>query len=116
MWIVRAYCMRDVCYAGMSVCRYCMLCRYLCAGMVCYAGRAGGTECGCRVCATYYAMQSLQRGENGRQSVENRGIVDILYDGFRKCFVNCKFTFYITLSSYYKKVKIILLRLIGVQF
>ena len=27
-----------------------------------------------------------------------RGIVVILYDGFRKCFVNCKFTFYITLS------------------
>lgn len=44
--------------------------------------------------------------ENGRLSLQNRGIVDILYDGFRKCFVNCKFTFYITLSSYYKKVKI----------
>ncbi len=34
------------------------------------------------------------------------GSEDILYDGFRKCFVNCKFTFYITLSSYLKKVKI----------
>ena len=35
------------------------------------------------------------------------GSGDILYDGFRKCFVNCKFTFYITLSSYLKKVKIL---------
>lgn len=43
--------------------------------------------------------------KNGRRSLQNRGIVVILYDGFRKCFVNCKFTFYITLSSYLKKVK-----------
>ena len=34
------------------------------------------------------------------------GSEDILYDGFRKCFVNCKFTFYNIFTSYYKKVKI----------
>lgn len=34
------------------------------------------------------------------------GIVDILYEGFRNAFVNCKFTFYNILSSYYKKLKI----------
>lgn len=45
-------------------------------------------------------------GKNVAKRAENRGIVDILYDGFRKCFVNCKFTFYITLSSYLKKLKI----------
>ena len=44
--------------------------------------------------------------KNWAKSLQNRGIVNILYDGFRKCFVNCKFTFYITLSSYLKKVKI----------
>ena len=44
--------------------------------------------------------------KNGAEMAENRGSEYILYDGFRKCFVNCKFTFYITLSSYYKKLKI----------
>ena len=44
--------------------------------------------------------------KNGAKRAENRGIVDILYEGFRKSFENCKFTFYITLSSYLKKVKI----------
>lgn len=115
------YCMRDVCYAG----RYAQC--YAQAGMVCYAGicalcnvryagRAGGTECVCKVCAMQIctnrqvcAMQQAKPAKRMRNSIkraENRGIVDILYEGFRKCFVNCKFTFYITLSSYYKKVKI----------
>ena len=54
----------------------------------------------------YAAGEACKTGKNGAKKAENRGIVDILYDGFRKCFVNCKFTFYITLSSYLKKVKI----------
>ena len=54
----------------------------------------------------YAAGEACKTGKNGAKRAENRGIVDILYDGFRKCFVNCKFTFYITLSSYLKKVKI----------
>lgn len=94
-----------VCYAG--ICAQCN---------VCYAGRAGGTECGCR-CMCYANMRYVIRnadstkikancGKNVAKRAENRGIVDILYDGFRKCFVNCKFTFYITLSSYLKKLKI----------
>lgn len=104
------------CYADMSACKYDMLCRYLCAGTMRYAGRAGGTECGCKVCAMQIctngqlcAMQQAKpakMGKNGAKRAENRGSGDILYDGFRKCFVNCKFTFYITLSSYLKKVKI----------
>ena len=44
--------------------------------------------------------------KNGLIKPVFRGVSVILYDGFRKCFVNCKFTFYITLSSYLKKVKI----------
>ena len=89
------------------------------AGMVCYAdiwvqvsvryaGRAGGTEgkLVAMVARGKYWQKSRQRDENGAKRAENRGVVDILYEGFRKCFVNCKFTFYITLSSYYKKVKI----------
>ena len=44
--------------------------------------------------------------KNGLEKPVFGGSEDILYDGFRKCFVNCKFTFYITLSSYYKKLKI----------
>ena len=77
--------------------------RYLWAMQDGQAGRSAGTW----YALCDYAMQRLQNGgKNGRQSLQNRGIVDILYEGFRKCFVNCKFTFYITLSSYYKKVKI----------
>lgn len=52
------------------------------------------------------AGEACKLGKNGAERAENRGIEDILYDGFRKCFVNCKFTFYNILSSYYKKVKI----------
>lgn len=37
-------------------------------------------------------------GQKWAKRAENRGIAVILYDGFRKCFVNCKFTFYNTLS------------------
>ena len=54
----------------------------------------------------YAAGDACKMVKNGAKRAKNRGIVDILYDGFRKCFVNCKFTFYITLSSYLKKVKI----------
>ena len=70
------------------------------AGMMRYANmreRAG-------MC--YAAGEACKMGKNGLIKPIFRGIVDILYDGFRKCFVNCKFTFYITLSSYLKKVKI----------
>lgn len=71
-------------------------------------GQAGGTE---DKLVAMVAMGNTGRNQgkgmkNGAKRAENRGIVDILYEGFRKCFVNCKFTFYITLSSYYKKVKI----------
>lgn len=45
-------------------------------------------------------------GKNGLEKPVFGGVSVILYDGFRKSFVNCKFTFYITLSSYYKKPKI----------
>ena len=54
----------------------------------------------------YAAGEACKMGKNAMKCLQNRGMLDILYDGFRKCFVNCKFTFYITLSSYYKKVKI----------
>lgn len=42
--------------------------------------------------------KQVNLGKNGLIKPIFRGIEDILYDGFRKCFVNCKFTFYITLS------------------
>ena len=54
----------------------------------------------------YAAGEACKMAKNVLIKPIFRGIVDILYDGFRKCFVNCKFTFYITLSSYLKKVKI----------
>jgi hypothetical protein len=81
---------------------------------VCYVGRAGGTEEDFLVRTTQYGQeQAIMHyakgyGNIGRRSLNLmknwlikpifRGIVVILYDGFRKCFVNCKFTFYITLS------------------
>ena len=95
-----------------DACRYCALCRYLCAGTMRYAGRAGGTECRCNVGAMQICAGANMGVvctilmKNGRRSLQNRGVSVILYDWFRKCFVNCKFTFYITLSSYLKKVKI----------
>ena len=95
-----------------NVCRYDALCNVHCAGMMRYAGRAGGTECRCKVCAMQICAGANMGVvctilmKNGRRSLQNRGVSVILYDGFRKCFVNCKFTFYITLSSYLKKVKI----------
>ena len=75
------------------------------------AGRSAGARYALRkyvLCSTVYeiVLKACKRGKNVAKRAENRGIVDILYDGFRKCFVNCKFTFYITLSSYLKKVKI----------
>lgn len=120
---MRAYCMRDVCYAGMQVCVYVWVQVWYALCNVRYAGRAGGTECWYVVCATQLHTgnrgKSGSNGSNGKYGQKTGkmmknglikpifgGIVDILYDGFRKCFVNCKFTFYITLSSYYKKVKI----------
>lgn len=41
-----AYCMCDVCYAGRYVCRYGMLCRYVCATqcMLCGTGRRDGVR------------------------------------------------------------------------
>ena len=104
----------QVCMLCVVVCAggYGMLCNVRCAGMVRYAGRAGGTEDDCKVCAMQICAGANMGVvctilmKNGRRSLQFRGIVDILYDGFRKCFVNCKFTFYITLSSYLKKVKI----------
>jgi hypothetical protein len=36
--------------------------------------------------------------KNSPEGAENRGIVVILYNGFRNVFVNCKFTFYNILS------------------
>lgn len=127
MWIACVYCMRDVCYAGMYAqagrCyadmyahRYGMLCRYLCAMqcMLCGTGRRDGVRMqgmryanmSGRASMRYAAGEACKRVEIAPKRAENRGIVDILYDGFRKCFVNCKFTFYITLSSYLKKLKI----------
>ena len=103
------------CYAEVRGMLYDVLCNVRCAGTMRYAGRAGGTECGCNGALCNYAgwaryvlcsRRSLQMMKNWAKSLQNRGIVNILYDGFRKCFVNCKFTFYITLSSYLKKVKI----------
>ena len=103
---VRA-CMRDVYAMRGCMCRQvgamqCGLCRYGTLRKYVRTGR--------------YALCSrrgLQMGVLCTILVKNwlikpifLGIVDILYDGFRKCFVNCKFTFYITLSSYLKKVKI----------
>lgn len=121
--MVRADCMRDVCYAG----RY-WYADISCAGIVCAmqcmlcgTGRRDGVQMqGMRyglhtgnignlvamVAGQILASEACKTMKNGRRSLQNRGIVDILYDGFRKCFVNCKFTFYITLSSYLKKVKI----------
>ena len=79
-----------------DVCRYGMLCNVRCAGMMRYA----------MLCLQILAEIKGKMMKNGRRSLQNRGVSVILYDGFRKCFVNCKFTFYITLSSYLKKVKI----------
>ena len=79
----------------------------LCAGMVRYANmheRAGMCYAAGEACKMGVLCTILVK--NGLIKPIFRGIVDILYDGFRKCFVNCKFTFYITLSSYLKKVKI----------
>ena len=76
------------------------------------AGRsADAGVCATQICANgqgmCYAMaKPAKRAKMGLKRAENRGVSVILYDGFRKCFVNCKFTFYITLSSYLKKVKI----------
>lgn len=106
----RADSMRDV-YAmrgcmcvqvgAMQKCDVCYMCATQC--MLCGTGRRDGVRMqGMR----YAAGEACKMGRNGAERAENRGIVDILYDGFRKCFVNCKFTFYITLSSYYKKPKI----------
>ena len=85
-----------------------MLCgSEMCAGMVRYANmceRGGGWDGGGEACKMGVLCIILVK--NGLIKPIFRGIVDILYDGFRKCFVNCKFTFYITLSSYLKKVKI----------
>ena len=89
----------------------------MCAGMMHYADmceraihyvevheRAGMCYAAGEACKMVVLCTIL--GKNGLIKPIFRGIVDILYDGFRKCFVNCKFTFYITLSSYLKKVKI----------
>ena len=85
------YAMRGCMCRRVGATRKCDVCRYdaLCNAMPANMGRNQG-----------------KMMKNGGKRAENRGIVDILYDGFRKCFVNCKFTFYITLSSYLKKVKI----------
>ena len=83
------------CYADMFVCRY---------GMLCSIHKQANMRCVVR--CMQIVLKACKMGKNGAKRAENRGIVDILYDGFRKCFVNCKFTFYITLSSYLKKVKI----------
>ena len=90
--------LRNVCYAD------------ICALVsVRYAGRAGwldGGQTGSNGSKGNTGRNQGKGMKNGAKRAENRGVVDILYEGFRKCFVNCKFTFYITLSSYYKKVKI----------
>lgn len=52
------------------------------------------------------ASEACKLMKNGLIKPVFRGIVDILYEGFRNAFVNCKFTFYNILSSYYKKLKI----------
>lgn len=115
MWIACVYCMCDVCYAdrygyaGMSWCRYWM--HYaMCAMRDGQAGRSAGTRYAqimlCKDCkCANMCVLCLILMKNGIKRAENGGIVDILYDGFRKCFVNCKFTFYNILSSYYKKLK-----------
>lgn len=90
----------------------------LCVGYAMYAmrdGQAGRSACA-GVCTTQIrpngqvcAMQQAKPAKWAKialKMAENRGVSVILYDGFRKCFVNCKFTFYIILSSYLKKVKI----------
>lgn len=94
-----------VCYAGIRCTMQCVLCR---------TGRQDGVRMqGMRYANMRYVIKDTNStkikanwGKNGAKRAENRGIVDILYEGFRKCFVNCKFTFYNILSSYYKKLKI----------
>ena len=85
-----------------------MLCgSAMCAGMMLYANmheRAG--MCYAMLCLQIWAEIKGKWAKMAGEACKIGGIVDILYDGFRKCFVNCKFTFYITLSSYLKKVKI----------
>ena len=84
-----------------------VLCGYVCVQVRCAMQIcANGRYVLCNAMPANMGRNQGKMMENGRRSLQNRGIVDILYDGFRKCFVNCKFTFYITLSSYLKKVKI----------
>ena len=92
------------------------------AGMVCYAGQVGGTEEDARYALCDYVQETgdyAQKTEGKSGSNDSKGILgrkclilmknglikpifggmlDMIYNGFRKCFVNCKFTFYITLS------------------
>ena len=98
-----------VCYAQVSVYVICATDYALCG-----TGRRDGVRVRCmryedmRRCNTVANMGRNQGilMKNGLIKPIFGGSEDILYDGFRKCFVNCKFTFYITLSSYLKKVKI----------
>ena len=93
-----------------------MLCEYVCVQVCrCYAGRVGGTEEDARYALCRYAQKTEGKsGSNDSKGILGvlclilmknglikpifRGMLDMIYNGFRKCFVNCKFTFYITLS------------------
>lgn len=48
--------------------------------------------------AREYVQKQGKTGNFGLIKPIFRGIEVILYEGFRNAFVNCKFTFYITLS------------------